>query len=678
MAIPNLPVAGSGLKTQNAVSVDTSKSARAVSPTAVPTSVGPSNGVVKPSGVSTPNSVDQTGTGRPVTVNPTSTTSTFKAGTGNNDPSQPVGRTPTTSSGPSADKLAQVEANYQKLQNPGGDSNYTPSGSGGSGGGGGSSAPSVDTSYDPYAAENAAAAATTSRIVNGVDMSEKINEANNAWQQATNNYGQQSGGILDQLANATNENINQYQGNAQGIIDQLSNVTGQQLADYAAQTGQTIDQATTQIRNILAGLQDSLKPAEAGRVGRVDTTEQQNILQQMTDNQRQQANQQIDYTVNQGVNELTRALEDAAPQFQAQRNQIAGQERTARDNSALYSEMRGDRGGIGKAQYDAIANTAATNQLKVNQEQTKLSTDTARQIADLRARGEFDKADKMLEISQEYLGKLMQLKQWADEANISVDEFNIGVDQWEQEYNAKLQQTLGELGINAAQYEAGLNLDKQQYLTNQGLNAANTQASQQLGLESDVNKQRQSLNDALASYGLSNAQYMTNQDINRLTDILSAYQQNAQNMASTELAAANVTGAFSDATTTLANREAQADRLANAAMQMISSGVTPTDAQLKALGWSKDQYQGYKNAVAAAAAASSRGGSRGNKSGALDTMVAEMIEGNIDPEIIRSTVYAMEQGGRQNEKDVSNAYSRLDSAVGNGYGTKYNSGQVKP
>ena len=129
--------------------------------------------------------------------------------------------------GPTQAKLDEIQ---QRL-NPGPGSNYIPSGSGGGGGGGGSSSPSVDTGYDPYAAENAAAAATTSRIVKGVDMSEKINEANNAWQNATQGYGQQSGGILDQLANATNANIDQYQGNAQGIIDQLSNVTGQQLAD---------------------------------------------------------------------------------------------------------------------------------------------------------------------------------------------------------------------------------------------------------------------------------------------------------------------------------------------------------------------------------------------------------------------------------------------------------------
>ena len=641
-----MALGNSGLPT-SAITTDTSKTPRATmgGGGAAPTING-SSGVARPASVVKPSqaaSANQTDTGgatgtraNPGTTPASMSNATVRQqsqmanpgkGTKDEEYVTPGQNRPTSNAGgPSADKLAQVEANYRAQQNPG------PGG--GTGGGSspaasGSSSPSVDTAYDPYAAENAAAAATTSRIVNGVDMSEKINEANNAWQQATQGYGEQSGGILDQLTNATNANIDQYQSNANAIINQLSNLTGQQLADYANKTGQTIDQAVTQINNIIAGMQENMQPANVGRVGRVDTTEQQNILQEMTNNQRQQANQQIDYAVNQGVNDLQRALEDAAPQFQTQRNQIAANEAQAKDNQALYAEMRGDRGGIGQAQYDAIQNTAATNQLKVNQEQTKLSTDTARQIADLRAKGEFDKADKALEITQEMLKGLMQLKQWADETNLSVDEFNIATEKWEQETNARLQQALGDAAIDAAKYEAGLNLDKQQYLTNQGLNAANTQASQRLGLESDLNSQRQNLEKTFAEYGLSNAKYMTDSDINRLTSTLNAYMQNAQNMASTELAAANVTGALSDNTLTMANREAQASRLAQAGAQMLAQGITPTDAQLKALGWSKDQYKGYKDAMeaaqAAAAAASRRGG--GSRADVLVSEVQAMIAG---------------------------------------------------
>ena len=645
MANPNLPAAGSGLKTQNAVSVDSSKS---------PGAVMGGGASAKPTATATTTSAPKVNGGGG-SANSRTTNVNMADGGGR------AGATTTSTGGPSADKLAQVEANYQKQQNP------PPGPGGGTGGGGsspsgGSSSPSVDTSYDPYAAGNAAAADTVNRITQGVDMTEQINNANNAWQQATQNYGEQSGQILGNYEQSTHAGLNEYQQNAQGIIDQLSNLTGQQLADYANQTGQTIQQATDQINSILQGLQDNLKPVNAGRVGNVDITEQQNILQEMTNNQRQQAENQINYAVQQGVNELQRAQEDAQPQFQTQRNQIAAQERQAQDNQALYSEMRGDRGGVGQAQYNAIQNAAATNQLKVNQQQTKLATDTARQIADLRAQGEFDTADKYLEISQEYLGKLMQLKQWADEANISIDEFNIGVEQWEQEYNAKLQETLGQLGIEATQYQTGLNLDRQQYLTNQGLNAANTNAQQNLSLQGNVQQQRQQLNDALASYGLSNAQYMTNSDINRLTTALNAYMQNAQNMASTELSAANVFGASSEGTLTSAQREAQQQQLAAAAQQMIASGITPTDAQLKGLGWSRDQYNSYKSLLASA----SSGGGGGGKRDTFYTDLQDAIENGLSYEAAMQAINQAEASGKHTDKIISDSRTLVEKGNKNG------------
>lgn len=439
---------------------------------------------------------------------------------------------------------------------PDSDDDYTPGGSGGGRGNGSSSTP-VDTtpvaSPTDYYSE---AASTTQRITQGVDTTDQINAANSAWQDATQNF----------------------QTEANGILTQLQNVTEQDLANYAASTGQTIADATAQINQIIAGLQDKMQPANAGRVGRVDTVEEENLLNQIVQAQRQESENQINYAVEQGVNELTRAEEDAQEQFQTQRDQIAANERQSLDNSALYSEMRGDRGGIGKAQYDSIQNTAATNQLTVNKEQTKLATDTARQIADLRAKGEFQKADELLKITQSYLKELMDLKQWADEANISIDEFNIGVQQWEQEYNAKIQEVLGELGINATQYSTGLALDR----------------------EKDLQGQRQNLNNALAQYGLANAQYATESDINRLSNILSAHQQNANNIASTELAAANMTGAFSDATPTQEARARVQAQLAEAGKAMLSAGLTPSDEQLSAMGWSKDQYNTYKAAVDAA------------------------------------------------------------------------------
>lgn len=149
--------------------------------------------------------------------------------------------------------------------------------------------------------------------------------------------------------------------------------------------------------------------------------------------QKQQVSQ-IDYATEQGVKELTRAEKDAQPQFQEQRNQIDRDEARAKDNQALYAEARGDKGGIGAAQYDAIMATAAQNRLKVSQAQTKLSTDTARQIADLRAQGQFEKADALLATTQQYLSQLIALEQWSAEYGLSVAQFNASLQQWQAEY----------------------------------------------------------------------------------------------------------------------------------------------------------------------------------------------------------------------------------------------------
>ena len=206
------------------------------------------------------------------------------------------------------------------------------------------------------------------------------------------------------------------------------------------------------------------------RLEHVDTAELQNLLQQIVDSQKQQANAQIDYGVEQGVNELTRAMEDAANQYQTQRNQATADELRALDNQALYSEARGDRGGIGEAQYASIQAAAAQNRRAVNDAQTKLGTDTSRQIADLRSKGEFQKADQLLSITQSYLKDLMGLEQWALEANLGVDEFNSRLQQWVDEYNLNVQQFLTDLDLSAAQLTGVFANGKQTAATKQRLN----------------------------------------------------------------------------------------------------------------------------------------------------------------------------------------------------------------
>lgn len=205
----------------------------------------------------------------------------------------------------------------------------------------------------------------------------------------------------------------------------------------------------------------------------------QNYLDQWYQSAQQQQQNTVDFGTNQAILELLRAQQDAEAQYQEQRNQIAIDEAKAKDNQALYAEQRGDKGGIGAAQYDTIMNTAAQNRLQVNSAQTKLATDTSRQIADLRAQGEYEKADALLTLSQQYLSQLMSLEQWAAEYNLSVAQFNASLKQWQAEFDLKVadllgsyngQQTLSakEFAFNQQQYQDSLKADQEKKLASAG------------------------------------------------------------------------------------------------------------------------------------------------------------------------------------------------------------------
>lgn len=177
---------------------------------------------------------------------------------------------------------------------------------------------------------------------------------------------------------------------------------------------------------------------------------QPNPMKEMLDSWLQAAQKQQqeerDRAVEQGTQALKQAEAQAQEQFQTQQNINDRDERKALDNQALYAEARGDRGGIGQAQYGQIQAQAMENRQTINSAQTKLATDTARQIADLRAQGEFEKADGLLKLTQEYLGKLMQLYQWNSEHQLSQDKFYASMQQWQQDFDMKVGQMMGSYG----------------------------------------------------------------------------------------------------------------------------------------------------------------------------------------------------------------------------------------
>ena len=124
--------------------------------------------------------------------------------------------------------------------------------------------------------------------------------------------------------------------------------------------------------------------------------------------------------------------------YQEQRDQITKDELHDLDNAALYAETRGDRGGIGMSQYNHIQAQADANRQAVSTAQVQMAADTARQIAQLRADGQFKKADEMMEISQAYLLKLLEMEKWAAQTGLSTDQFEDILRKWRQDYRLSL------------------------------------------------------------------------------------------------------------------------------------------------------------------------------------------------------------------------------------------------
>ncbi|MCR5663437.1 MAG: hypothetical protein K6G17_01000 [Oscillospiraceae bacterium] len=204
-----------------------------------------------------------------------------------------------------------------------------------------------------------------------------------------------------------------------------------------------LSEAMKQIESVLRGTREtaqtesgegSQETGRAGRLAGVDPEPLRQLLRERDEAAREQTERRVDEATEEAVRQLRQSEEDAQAGFQSQRDRIAADELRALDNQAYYAEARGDRGGIGLAQYGSIQNTAAVNRAAVNREQQRLAADTARQIAELRAQGEYRKADALLDLTQKQLTQLLQLEQWAREQNMSAERFNLELARWEAEY----------------------------------------------------------------------------------------------------------------------------------------------------------------------------------------------------------------------------------------------------
>ena len=258
-------------------------------------------------------------------------------------------------------------------------------------------------------------------------------------------------------------------------------------------------------------MRPDIPQAEIDRIGYYDRTYLTDLARQQIEAAQEQYNNRINRAMDTQAADLNRALADAQGQFRNQQNQVAANERQAMDNAALYAQARGDQGGIGLAQYNSIQNTAAKNKLAVSQAQTKLATDTARQISDLRAQGEFEKADKMLELTQTYLSELRAIEQYAANYNLSVDQMNTAIAEWEAEFNRATEQYMTSWEQSMMQYTGGFSDGTSTYQAEQQTMQAQAQLALSL-IQSGVNPNKLSQAQLAAlqqMYGMSRGQIIS-------------------------------------------------------------------------------------------------------------------------------------------------------------------------
>lgn len=164
-----------------------------------------------------------------------------------------------------------------------------------------------------------------------------------------------------------------------------------------------------------------LPGGNSGGQSQTNPNDLSSLISQLYDKEEERLKTEINYETQASVDQLNRALQDAQPTYEAAiANQLL-ETKQAQDAQALYNRLNGDRGGIGSAKMASIGNTGAKNREAIAAQQRQLATDTARQIADLRAQGKFQEANLLLQNSQQKLAALydeqVRLQQMQEQQN---------------------------------------------------------------------------------------------------------------------------------------------------------------------------------------------------------------------------------------------------------------------
>lgn len=148
------------------------------------------------------------------------------------------------------------------------------------------------------------------------------------------------------------------------------------------------------------------------------------MISKQYDNYIQQSNANIDYQTQVQQAKAARAYEDAVANYQKQYRDATAKMYNGMDNQALMSDVNGQYGGMATASVADIQSTYQKQRQQLAIQQQQLALDTAREVEDLRAQGEFDKADALLKARQ------LEAQQLYDDA-VRVDENRWSNQQWQ-------------------------------------------------------------------------------------------------------------------------------------------------------------------------------------------------------------------------------------------------------
>jgi hypothetical protein len=172
----------------------------------------------------------------------------------------------------------------------------------------------------------------------------------------------------------------------------------------------------------------------------------------------QQQNNNIDQQTQQNVNKAQRSYADSLSSYRKQYGDATTDMYQGMDNAALTADVSGQRGGMATAQVNSVQNQYQQQRQQLALQQQKLATDTAREIEDLRAQGEFDKADALLKARQQQFQQLYedavrvdenQYSNWQYDNTLEREDQSIQRDQQnaDKEYLQKLGQGFLNLGV---------------------------------------------------------------------------------------------------------------------------------------------------------------------------------------------------------------------------------------